>query len=69
LAVETLGGVIRGRLSEDLSDLRLSKPLHGTLSGRRSSRIGELRVMYDVSRERVLVTIVRIGPRGDVYGG
>ena len=54
-------------ICEDPYNPRLSKPLHGELASVRSSRVGNLRVIVRVIDERVVVVVVRIGPRGDVY--
>ena len=43
-----------------------SKPLAG-LAGLRSSRVGDLRVIFSVEDALVLVEVIKIGPRGDVY--
>ena len=43
-----------------------TKPLKGTASDRRV-RVGGYRILYSVEREQVLVEVMRIGPRGDVY--
>jgi mRNA interferase RelE/StbE len=51
----------------DPYDIRTSKPLHGSLADARSSRLGELRITFRVVREHVVVVVVRIGPRGDIY--
>ncbi len=56
------------RFAELQSDpyLRKSKPLAG-LAGLRSSRVGDLRIIYTVEDTLILVEVVKIGPRGDVY--
>jgi mRNA interferase RelE/StbE len=46
-----------------------SKPLHGDQVDTRSSRIGELRIIFRVIEAELVVLIVRVGPRGDVYKG
>ena len=55
------------QLAQDPFDPELSKPLHGKLSGLRSCRVADLRILFDVVSERLLVHIVDIGPRGDVH--
>lgn len=56
-------------LCADPFDHRLSKPLHGDMSETRSSRIGDIRVTFRVIHDVLVVLVVRIGPRGDVYKG
>lgn len=41
-------------------------PLKGTDSDRRV-RVGGYRILYTIDQEQVLVEVVRIGPRGDIY--
>lgn len=48
-------------------DALISKPLHGEWQGCRSSRIGNLRIIYEVAEQLLLVRVLRLGPRGDVY--
>jgi mRNA interferase RelE/StbE len=45
-----------------------SKPLHGDLTGRRSFRVGDYRVVYQIVDDVLLVLVIHIGPRGRVYG-
>ena len=44
-----------------------SKKLHGKLAGLLRYRIGNLRVVYRVNNEEIIVVIIAIGSRGDVY--
>lgn len=55
------------QLCGDPFDHRISKALHGRMAGVRGSRIGEIRLTYHVVEDRLVVLVVRIGPRGDVY--
>ena len=56
------------RIAMDPRDPSISKPLrHPT--GARSSRLGDLRIVYYPIEERLLVLVERIGPRGEVYRG
>ena len=48
-------------------DPRLGKPLVGNLAGIWSLRIGELRVLYRIFDQRLIVFILKIGNRKDVY--
>lgn len=43
-----------------------SKPLQGR-AGERSSRVGGWRIIFTVDRDRELVEISDIGPRGQIY--
>ena len=56
-------------LCVDPYDRALSKPLRGELDNTRSSRVGEWRILYRVLDARLVVLVVRVGPRGDVYRG
>ncbi|MCV7224529.1 type II toxin-antitoxin system RelE family toxin [Mycolicibacterium komossense] len=56
---------IRGPLAENPQ--RVGKPLRGQLEGRFSARRGEFRVIYQVFDERVVVRVVHIAHRRDVY--
>lgn len=56
---------IRGPLAED--PRRVGKPLRGQLEGRYSARRGEFRVIYRIFDERVVVRVIHIAHRRDVY--
>ena len=56
---------IRGPLAEDPH--RVGKPLRGQLEGRYSARRGEFRAIYQIFDERVVVRVVHIAHRRDVY--
>ncbi len=56
---------IRGPLAEDPK--RVGKPLRDRLEGRYSARRGEFRVIYQVFDERVVVRVIVIAHRRDVY--
>lgn len=72
--LERLDSVNRQRVGERLEQLAAdpfdpgsSKPLHGQLAHARSSRIGSFRILFRVLQDRVLVIVMDIGPRGDIY--
>ena len=53
---------------EDLAKEPLQgKPLGFTLKGLRSWRTGDWRIIYEAEAERVVVVVVTIGHRRDVY--
>ncbi len=47
--------------------LRLSKPLTGTLSGLRSARRGDYRVLIEVDENDHRILVVRVAHRAHVY--
>ena len=55
-------------LFEQLSEspLEHSKPLRG-LGGRRSSRVGGWRVIFEVDSATQVIVVSDIGPRGQIY--
>lgn len=55
-----------GPLAED--PYRVGKPLRLELEGYWSARRGQYRVIYSVHDDQVLVRVVRISHRADVYG-
>lgn len=54
-------------LAENPFDRRISKPLHGSLKGLRSSRVGGRRIIYVVWQQTMLVYVLSLDPRGNVY--
>ncbi|MEM6105765.1 type II toxin-antitoxin system RelE/ParE family toxin [Mycobacterium sp. 050272] len=56
---------IRGPLAEN--PYRVGKPLRDQLEGRYSARRGEFRVIYRVYEDRVVVRVIHIAHRRDVY--
>lgn len=56
------------RIAADPRDPSISKPLRHPERAR-SSRLGDLRIIYYPIDERLLVLIEPIGPRGEVYRG
>ncbi|MGZ4595241.1 MAG: type II toxin-antitoxin system RelE family toxin [Actinomycetes bacterium] len=55
-----------GPLAED--PYRVGKPLRLVLEGYWSARRGQYRVIYSIHDDEVLVRVVRISHRADVYG-
>jgi len=56
---------IRGPLAENPH--RVGKPLRDQLGGRYSARRGEFRIVYEILDELIIVRIVHIAHRRDVY--
>ena len=56
---------IRGPLAAD--PRRVGKPLRGELQGRYSARRGEFRIIYDIVEQQILIRVIAIRHRLDVY--
>jgi mRNA-degrading endonuclease RelE of RelBE toxin-antitoxin system len=56
---------VRGPLAEN--PYRVGKPLRGQLAGQYSARRGEFRVIYQIFDDQVVVRVVHIAHRRDVY--
>jgi mRNA-degrading endonuclease RelE of RelBE toxin-antitoxin system len=56
---------IRGPLAEDPH--RAGKPLRDQLAGRYSACRGEFRVVYQIFDQRIVVRVIHIAHRRDVY--
>lgn len=56
---------IRGPLAD--SPHRVGKPLRSQLAGTYSARRGEFRLIYQVFDDRVVVRVIHIAHRRDVY--
>ncbi|MET9327203.1 type II toxin-antitoxin system RelE/ParE family toxin [Tsukamurella sp. NPDC003166] len=56
---------IRGPLAEN--PRRVGKPLRAELDGRYSARRGEFRIVYSIVESRIVVRVIRIAHRRDVY--
>lgn len=56
---------IRGPLAENPQ--RVGKPLRDKLKGRYSARRGEFRVVYQILDDLVIVRVIHIAHRRDVY--
>lgn len=56
---------IRGPLADNPH--RVGKPLRDQLEGRYSARRGEFRVIYQIFEDRVVVRVIQIAHRRDVY--
>lgn len=62
--------VIRKAIEKKLTvdPVNFGKPLRYSLKGYRRLRVGDYRVIYKVDEDRVIVIIVDIDHRKDVYG-
>ncbi|MFQ5904733.1 MAG: type II toxin-antitoxin system RelE/ParE family toxin [Candidatus Binatia bacterium] len=58
-------------LANALDDLECDpfqgKPLKGRLKGRYSLRVGEYRILYCIHRRHLLVIVIDVGHRRDIY--
>jgi mRNA interferase RelE/StbE len=45
----------------------LGEPLSGDLDGLRRLRIGNYRVLYLVDTDNVIIIVLKVGKRGDIY--
>jgi mRNA interferase RelE/StbE len=58
---------VRAAVEELSKDPLQGKPLSFTLKGLRSWRTGDWRIIYKAEAERVVVVVVTVGHRRDVY--
>jgi mRNA interferase RelE/StbE len=58
---------VRAAVDELAKDPLQGKPLSFTLKGLRSWRTGDWRIIYRAEAERVVLVVVTIGHRRDVY--
>lgn len=62
---------VRERLDKELQKVavspRANTPLQGHGGDTYRIRIGDWRVIYEVDDGTVTVTVIKVGPRGDVY--
>ncbi len=49
------------------SPFTLGKMLSGNLGGCYSYRVGDYRVVYEIHKETVIIAVIRVGHRKDVY--
>jgi mRNA interferase RelE/StbE len=47
--------------------LEEGKPLHGELKGLRSCRFGSYRILYEVRKGELLVIVIDLGHRREIY--
>jgi len=71
--LSSLSDKTRGQVSRKIDALateprpRGSKALQGKHQGLRRVRSGDYRIVYAVEDDRLLVLVVKVGPRRDVY--
>lgn len=58
---------ILDKLEELIENPRLGKPLTASLAGLWSLRIGDHRAIYQIRDNQLLVVVIRIGHRKNVY--
>ena len=57
-------------LEEEIAHNPLSgKPLHGTLKGLRSQRIGKLRIIYQIIKNELIIMVINLEHRKKAYQG
>jgi mRNA interferase RelE/StbE len=70
-ALRKLDPEIRRRVRTALATLReepeRGKPLQLTLKGLRSWRTGDFRIVYRIEEARIVILVIAIGHRRDVY--
>ena len=47
----------------------LGKPLHGPLKGLRSQRVGNLRIIYQIIKNELVIMVINLKLRKSVYQG
>jgi mRNA interferase RelE/StbE len=60
---------LRERIVTEEDPRRFGEPLRANLSGFWKYRVGNYRIVAEIREEEVLVLVVRIGHRKNVYGG
>jgi len=58
---------LRERIQIAADPRQLGKPLHGDKKGLWRYRVGDYRLICDIRDERIVVLVLRIGHRKDVY--
>lgn len=66
-----LDRVSQKRIVERLKDLsknpKSGKPLKGRFKGIRSLRVGKYRILYDIQENHLIIVVIAIGHRKNVY--
>jgi mRNA interferase RelE/StbE len=58
---------LRQTLATDKDPRRLGKSLKGRMKGLWRYRVGDYRIISQIQDENILILVVRIGHRGDIY--
>jgi mRNA interferase RelE/StbE len=58
---------LRDRLKPAQNPRQLGKPLHGDKGGLWRYRVGDYRLICDIQDEKVVVLVLRVGHRKDIY--
>jgi mRNA interferase RelE/StbE len=66
-AAKRIRDFLRLRLAELENPRQLGKPLHGSLENYWSYRVGDYRILCDLQDNKLIVLVVDIGHRSDVY--
>jgi mRNA interferase RelE/StbE len=66
-AQETIIRFLRERLQPADNPRQWGKPLHGDKGGLWRYRVGDYRLICDIQDEQVVVLVLRVGHRKDVY--
>lgn len=62
--------ILRRAIEEKLmiDPVRFGVPLRRTLKGLMKLRVGDYRIIYSIQKKTVVVSIIKIGHRREVYG-
>jgi len=58
---------VKASLQAVLEEPRAGKALKDKLEGLRSFRVGKLRIVYNITRNKGIIEIVAVGPRKTIY--
>lgn len=58
---------LRKNLATDEDPRRMGKSLKGRMKGLWCYRVGDYRIISQIQDESILILVVRIGQRGDIY--
>jgi mRNA interferase RelE/StbE len=58
---------VKASMQAVLEEPRAGKALKDKLEGLRSFRVGKLRIVYSITRNKGIIEIVAVGPRKTIY--